>query len=451
MPDSGAMRALRASAVARISQYNEELRGARELEARAVAQYRFGRFIYGWEVEHQFSDARRKLHILLDRQFPFSMPRIVLVDRPKFLEWPHVESDGFLCLYPDGTTFEVENPVRVLQTLLAWAIGLVEDCLSGRAFPDFATEFNTYWGYGLPEHAKTCFSLLDLNNQTSREIRVWRGQSGNTVAETPEELALWLCKRFGKEFKGSFERAALIWLDDIPLPARYPSSLRGLLSLAKGRPPVLAELGRSEPESLIVLFASCTSNGNIAAGVVIPGPSQKSMTNTKVNRVRNGFRPGRIPPSLLSARYLERDAPVTRFDVCRVDHDWIHGRDHDSDQVHLKAATVVIAGCGSLGAPVAETLAKSGVGRIVLLDPKKLKWANISRHVLGAEDVTKSKAGTLAANLQTRFPHLSFVAQDASLQSVVSEDEEILNASLVIDATGDWSALFDPMSTREKG
>ncbi len=116
------------------------------------------------------------------------MPRIALVDRPKFLEWPHVEIDGLLCLHPDGTSFDVDDPVRVLQTLLIWATELVEDCLSGRADGDFISEFNTYWDYSLPERAKTCFSLLDLTNCASREVMVWRGKTNNIVGETPEQL-----------------------------------------------------------------------------------------------------------------------------------------------------------------------------------------------------------------------------------------------------------------------
>ncbi len=59
MPDSGAMSALRSSAIARIGKYIEVLPGAGELGTGVVGQYGYGKFLYGWEVEHRFSDTSR--------------------------------------------------------------------------------------------------------------------------------------------------------------------------------------------------------------------------------------------------------------------------------------------------------------------------------------------------------------------------------------------------------
>ena len=61
---------------------------------------------------------------------------------------------------------------------------------------------------------------------------------------------------------------------------------------------------------------------------------------------------------------------------------WVHGRGHDARQKVLAEKYVVIAGCGSVGGPVAQQLAMAGVGQSTLVDPETLTWSNIGRHPL---------------------------------------------------------------------
>ena len=51
-----------------------------------------------------FADGERRLLVLVRGCFPFDMPRVVLVDRPPFLAWPHVEGDGTLCIGAASTS-----------------------------------------------------------------------------------------------------------------------------------------------------------------------------------------------------------------------------------------------------------------------------------------------------------------------------------------------------------
>lgn len=52
---------------------------------------------------------------------------------------------------------------------------------------------------------------------------------------------------------------------------------------------------------------------------------------------------------------------------------------------HLNAATVAILGCGALGAQHAETLARSGIGHLILIDRDFVELTNLQRQTLFTE------------------------------------------------------------------
>ncbi len=73
----------------------------------------------------------------------------------------------------------------------------------------------------------------------------------------------------------------------------------------------------------------------------------------------------------------------------------------EAGQRRLRAARVLIAGCGALGTNSAETLARAGVGRILLVDFDRVEQSNLQRQVLmREEDVGQLKAQAIAEVLQ---------------------------------------------------
>ena len=64
----------------------------------------------------------------------------------------------------------------------------------------------------------------------------------------------------------------------------------------------------------------------------------------------------------------------------RVDADWALSRDYQLDLLTARRhKRVLVLGCGSLGAPVAELLARGGVGELHLLDKEWFEAENCSR------------------------------------------------------------------------
>lgn len=60
-------------------------------------------------------------------------------------------------------------------------------------------------------------------------------------------------------------------------------------------------------------------------------------------------------------------------------------------QARLRAATVLVAGCGALGASIADSLARAGVGRLILVDRDVVELTNLQRQTL--YDQSQAEAG----------------------------------------------------------
>ena len=87
----------------------------------------------------------------------------------------------------------------------------------------------------------------------------------------------------------------------------------------------------------------------------------------------------------------------------------------------LKKRAVII-GCGSGGSLIAVELAKSGVGRFLLIDDDVFSYHNIIRHQLGIYDVGKFKVDALKERLLSINPNLDVAVFPTLLQKISLED-----------------------------
>ena len=403
-------------------------------------------YVAGWRVGVTFTDGIvRRLDVVATAGFPSIPVRTALVDHPPFMTWPHVESDGILCLLPTMAECDPDDPWAVAENLLGRSIRLVEELLAGTIVErDFREEFLTYWAYKANEDGTHLFSLL-TPAPPSRVVRVWRGKGLEIVGEDAETLAQWVHRRFGAEVDATSEEAAFIWLRTPPLPDDYPNSASDLraLAVAAGQD-AAAALGQAavgEPDHLVAILGATGRGGPGLLAVKAPNPKLlRSHRRSATDPLSKGFRRGRTPKPVLLNRYFGA-GPVVRSSVQRADANWVHGRGRDPRAAQLLDSTVVVVGCGSVGAPIACTLAQGGAGRIVLVDYDVLGWPNVGRHPLGASAVGRNKAVALAERLQADFPHLWVEGRACGLQELLQSNLELLEAAdLIIAATGSWGA-----------
>lgn len=403
-------------------------------------------WVAAWRVSVTFSDSVvRRIDVLATVAFPMVPVRTALVEHPDSMTWPHVESDGVLCLLPNMAECDPDDPSAVAENLLCRSIRLIEELLEGTIIErDFREEFLTYWAYKIHSDGAHLFSLL-TPAPPSRVVQVWKGEDLEVVGEDAKSVADWVRRRFGANVETTTAAAAFLWLGRPPLPADYPDTASDLRSLAAAvgddAVGVLDQAAIDEPDYLVAILGAAGRGGSGLIGVKVPNPKHLRVhPRSAAEPLSKGFRPGRTPQPLLLGRYFGA-SPVTRSSVQRADARWVHGRDQDPRTPRLLAATVILFGCGSVGGPIACTLAQSGVGRIVLVDPEALSWPNVGRHPLGASAVGRNKAEALAERLQADFPHLQIEGRASGLHEMLQTDSELLvSADLLIGATGSWAA-----------
>lgn len=116
----------------------------------------------------------------------------------------------------------------------------------------------------------------------------------------------------------------------------------------------------------------------------------------------------------------------------------------ESGQARLLAARAVLIGCGANGTVIANTLARAGVGTLVIVDRDFVELNNLQRQVLFDEDdVTRGTPKAIAA-----AEKLKHVNSSITIEAVVSDvnaenvEELIAGANIVLDGTDNFETRF---------
>lgn len=126
----------------------------------------------------------------------------------------------------------------------------------------------------------------------------------------------------------------------------------------------------------------------------------------------------------------------------------------EEGQARLRAAQILIVGCGALGSHAAEYLTRAGVGSLRLVDRDLVEWSNLHRQLGYEEDDARRqspKAEVLAR-------HLARVNSDVTLEACVEEfnpasaDRLADGCTLYLDGTDNILArlLINDLSYRER-
>lgn len=421
------------------------------LDAGAIrAAYPRRRFVRGWRVPVACPDDEvRSIDLLLGPSFPAGYPRTALVDRPPYLEWPHVERDGVLCLLPLGAEVDPEDPAGVAANLLGRSARLLGELLEGGIVDrDFREEFLTYWFYGSDPDAPRVRSLVRPGGP-SRPLRVWRDRDGSmVVAEDGEQLSRWLDAWLGLPSGRKahhHEPAALIWLGEPMLPSAYPVAGADVMELARGADAAaldaLREMAAGTTSDGVVLIGAEGRGGPGLVATITNVADRRRGSRSRVEHpMTKGFRHRPLPAEVAADRMFCA-VPVVRATVDRADAPWIHGRGNDARTADLLGSRVVVIGCGSLGSGVAARLARAGVGRLDLVDPERLTWSNVGRHELGADAVGSFKAEALAARMLRDLPHADVRAHVSNAHRFMIDHDDVLDeADLIVCVTASWNA-----------
>lgn len=426
---------------AAIDELEQYLRTSGWLERRlqrafVQARYQTPEAVAGWRVcipIGRGTDSAESLDILVRRGYPLNIPVVGLPGPPKVLEWPHVEPGNTLCTVSghEAASVNIANPLEVAEVVLRRAVQLLQDLRSGGLRQDFVNEWATYWNLAL-QRGQSIYATFPPGppSRTISVFRAARNMGGALFAGARDQLAVWVAhltaaRAHGAELrklKEQFVDGMFLWLPQPLYPDDFPRSYQDFANLVASAG-MDGQLPATADELYPVLFGFDTGINGATIGAL--------------NVVQNTHSIGRLQ------RNLAGPPVVRRTEAKRADPEWIHTRG-GAGLMGLDNCSVVIVGCGSLGADAAMLIARSGVGRITLIDDDVLSWDNVGRYPFGGPDnINRAKVKGLAKHIQEQFPHITVTPRSCKWQDAWISDKAIfLDATVIVSATADWPSDY---------
>lgn len=351
----------------------------------------------------------------------------IILPKKYVLEIPHVEHDGHLCINGDpGPTSGASPEARINQLIDSFYSSFLEPWSNGSLDNDFATEAINYWHIHCSNHLASTRPIVRVFTTDDEPIKskVYKSiliENRRFVIAGEESI---IRSRYANALS-SGNTISSIMVAEIPIafsftPDNWPKRIQDIERLLRIRlgentaRKFLTSKGRREKDIYkVVLFraSGCTF------GYLLPGgPTHKVRTKYSVKSYPNN----RLLP----------------LKVERLDVGWTTGRDQHSEYISRQLKHVLIIGGGALGSPVSEQLAKSGIGKLTLVDDDYLSSANIGRHTLGANSIGYSKVNRLAETICERWPSCNAIGFTQSVQKWFKTNS-IKDVDIILDLTGE--------------
>ena len=170
---------------------------------------------------------------------------------------------------------------------------------------------------------------------------------------------------------------------------------------------------RPETESIYVLDTNVVRGSSVIGRICADGeeePADAQVVGHVVNgslllevNTDMGVRPVRVSPYDLTDRLLSRNTGLLESDA-------------------MLDKTVVLVGVGSVGSYYAMQMARSGVGRFVMIDTDTLEIHNVCRHQCGFDDLGRYKVDSVRDKVLAINPHAEVITFRGTIQDML-EDE----------------------------
>jgi sulfur-carrier protein adenylyltransferase/sulfurtransferase len=131
---------------------------------------------------------------------------------------------------------------------------------------------------------------------------------------------------------------------------------------------------------------------------------------------------------------------VEPIKLVRIDAAWCLTRDHAPAVFNPRQKKrVLVFGCGSLGSPLIELLARAGVGTLDIVDSDLFNTPNTARHILGVKSVQCSKSIAMAVRLKAELPGVEVNGYFEQASTWVETKCRTGQYDLIVDCTAESS------------
>lgn len=401
-----------------------------------------------FELDHPTLGAHI-VQLAITHDFPANTPQVYF-PASLCLKLPHIEEDGKFCHGVDPSPNDYDDPCKVIDEVLKklsqfWVNSINPAWVNA----EFQRECLAYWSRfcylfyrknGMPTPRSVCAVLMPITQVTEGRLASYRAKEpGRAASRSDKELrSTRVLTTMGSAdphavalqhgwSTGTLVRGDALWVPLAPCsswtPKDWPQSLDELESLVR--------MASGDKHSVKEWLTEKTEQ---EAKEKTAGRYRSKLIVLVQGGTCYGYL---ITPSLIPYLTAPSIVPV---EIERVDADWALARDYDLTLLRgRRNKRVLMIGCGSLGAPIAELLAKSGVSELHLADKEFFSIENCARHVLGAEHIGMAKASVLADRIRRQIPGVKTKPLRVLAADWVSQVCSPGSYDLIIDCTGESS------------
>lgn len=390
----------------------------------------------------------RHLRIGFPSNFP-QAPLKLFVEPSPWLVWPHAMKSG-LCLHGFRERPVTGTPETVVRDSISRVAKIVSLSVMGSddtaRETEFQNEITSYWSrqYGessqnlvlldRPKCSSALFALSDPRHLLpSGQETVWLATDVSVIKRHFMRVVGRHVLVRAPEVPGFYVKLQTYPSIHIPLPEELLKWLTPHLT-SDDAEKLAAWI--NERNSLLNRWIVLELPGNDDAPVYCINIRAGSMQSDRGPRY--GLRSSRRRSATAEshARIAIRSSTLNILDRTA-----ILSRDLSGTASNLESSHVICIGVGSLGGAVALQLARSGVGQLTLIDPDRLTSTNIGRHILGADDLGKSKAVALQERIRRDLPIVDVTAYNACAEAMMYLKPILFEtADFIIVTTADWES-----------
>jgi hypothetical protein len=405
---------------------------------------------YGWVIKTLVIFEEQPLIIVLipTNNFPYEIPVIYVKPDLTFLEHPHVEKNGKLCVWDNDVGYDPLD-VRYTEQLINDAHSLLKEITTHQLDIDFDRGFLSYWMYAHPVTVKVN-SLCRIGlNETKQVYVAYTQKKGTVFADSHDDLKIWLENSGVKTRSHMFSKSFMLTIEKPWIPSQYPKKLSDIIEIIKSQASndkevflLVSDMLRAPTKYPIFLVQIPSKSGYTLVGMCAEtnafGTGNKG-TEFRYPLLGNGFRTNRAFPKQLFQK--AKNLTLHGLNVERKDVDWVIGRGVNTSLKEISTHTIGIVGLGSVGSGILPLLVRAGFSKFVLIDDDILEAANIGRHWLGEPHVGVNKAKACEQELKRMFPWITVIYAGAHnwFKNEVGISE-LKQCDLIISATGEWGS-----------
>jgi ThiF family/Prokaryotic E2 family A/Prokaryotic homologs of the JAB domain len=406
--------------------------------------------------------------LLIPPAFPFARPYVAVRHR-RFAGLPYVLGGRQICLYHSDSDW---NPADGMFGLVARLAAWYRRAAAGRLIEP-GQPLHPPLAYRLFEDADSVVVHCDLpaDFEPAAAILVrrspWRGDVVQwlrpTALNIDSQIALKRLRSGLEDVARSHEAPAFLGAVRIlprPLDFEFPASFPELVSVLSAQGVAATDLLEQlaqvwianmlaavppEPADPLYAFLGAPMRGIAgaerqethlevwqleAAGVVLP-PFLADARKTPDAELA-----ARLPAVRRLAQDWLREAPLAWGYLQEARGQIVTRRDHRKPAQWLLGKSVVVLGCGALGARIAEHCVRAGVSKLIIADHDGVGPGVLVRQPYTDEDIGLAKALQLAERLTGLRTSVEIAAEVGDVrQTILGDDAVRPGGDLIVDAT----------------